>query len=107
MTTATSTRVLIVGIFLAIEVYIAFHYAASIMEEIGLIMEKVGLLMEKIPPLEKIGTTLTVLYQFLGSVTAALAFPVTITVLLVMRASSTKFIIAGIFLAVYYNGMFL
>ena len=92
------------------------------MEEIGIIMEKIGLIMEKIPPLvekigpimekipplvEKIGPTLTVLYQVLGSVTAALAFPVTVTVLLVMRASSTKFIIAGIFLAVYYNGMFL
>jgi len=125
-TTATSTRVLIIGMLLTLQLYISFYHGAPILEKIGLIMEKMsllvgkfglimekmsllvekfGLIMEKIPPLvEKIGPILTTLCQALGSVTAALTFPVTITVLVVRKPSSTKFIIFGMFLAVYYNG---
>ncbi|KAK3349063.1 hypothetical protein B0T25DRAFT_569715 [Lasiosphaeria hispida] len=110
---ATPIKVIILGMFLSLELYLAFHHGAPTLEKTGSIvekmpplMEKIGSIVEKMPPLvEKIGSIVEMILWDLGSVVAALAFPVTIMILIVTRDTLTRFIISGMLLGFYYNAL--
>lgn len=107
-TAPTLTRLLIAGMFFAM-LAITFYQTALIekmpllVEKMPSLVEKIGSIMEKMPPLvEKIGF---IVVNTLRGLVSALAFPVTIAILVVTRATSTRFIISGMLFGFYYDGM--